>query len=520
MDKKEKLSVKSKVRSKPIVRAEDVVFKFINKKYNLSEEILNLVSVHKLSAEEITSYLVEKNYILETEKEIYQRIKILVQEDNIAIEVHNNEEVLAPQSISTEKKKKWDRLNRNKDKQWINSKTILNSFFRVVRSNLNNKVKILERENINSYYKIYNPTEICMEFIHNEKKGIMFSSNDYLGLSKHPEVIEASKLALDKFGLGACGSRVSIGTNELHIALEREMSSFKQSESCIIFSSGYLTNLTFFSMLTKDTVVFYDALDHASIIHGCLASGNKIIRFKHNDSTDLEKKISPVKADNKLIIIESLYSLDGDIANIVPIANIAKKYKAHLAVDEAHSTGTLGFGGKGICSHFNMAEDMVDFKIGTFSKALGSEGGFLCAKKKVIDAYKYTVNPYLFTASRSPGVVGGTLKALEILKSNPDMVLKLQKKAQWFRETIKKMGFDIGNSLTHVVPIMLYKDEIAHKLKKLLENEGVFLMAVIYPTVPKNQARLRVNISLAHTKEHLNKLIYYLELYGRQLGII
>jgi len=488
---------------------------------SLTDTIINLVSTYKLTPEEISGYLVEKKEINETEAEIDNLIQTLIQNQKINIIDHNNEKIIQPIFISSQDEEKWSTISREESCGWINQNTTLNDFFLKCRKNLNNIIKKIEVKNQNCYYLALETSRDPMQYKYNSKKFLMLSSNDYLGFSKHPEIIDYCKKMIDLYGVGACGSRVSIGNTTLHETLEYKIAKFKRDESSMVYSSGYLTNLAFLENINKGTVVFYDSYCHACIIDGLLHSDATPVRFKHNNLKNLEQKLNLYKhIKNKLIYVESVYSLEGDLAPLPDIIKLAKQFNAYIAIDEAHSTGAFGLNGKGIIEHYKINPDDIKFKIGTLSKAIGVEGGFICSKKRIIESFKYSTSPFLFTTGHSIPAIASAIKAFELLEEHADLAYQLQQKAAGIRNTLNRLGFNTGSSQSQIIPIMISDDNKVFEIQKKLHDNGYFIISAVYPTVPPKKSRLRLNISLSHTDGELNKFIEILEFYGKKIGII
>jgi glycine C-acetyltransferase len=353
-----------------------------------------------------------------------------------------------------------------------------------------------------------------------EKKMIMLASNNYLGLSSRPEVIEAGIDALRQYGSGLCGSPLLCGYSELHRRLEQKLAAFKSCEDAMLFPTGFSTNLgTITALLRKNDVVITDRLDHASIIDGALYSGASFRTFGHNDMEKLERILQTYKNEGKLVIVEGIYSMDGDLCRLPEIKKLTEKYESRLMVDEAHATGVLGKTGRGSIEHFDL-EGRIDIVMGTFSKALGAMGGFICASKEVINYIRFYSRPYLFSASLSPVTVASVLKALEILASEPELIKKLWNNIDYMKSQLDSLGFNVGNSHSAIIPILIGDDMLLRKMAVDIHERGLFLNAIFYPAVPKGNSRLRLSIMATLTKADLDEALNILEDTGRKYGVL
>ncbi|PKN88691.1 MAG: 8-amino-7-oxononanoate synthase [Chloroflexi bacterium HGW-Chloroflexi-8] len=354
------------------------------------------------------------------------------------------------------------------------------------------------------------------------KKVLNFCSNNYLGLANHPKIVQSAKNILDQYGAGPGAVRSIAGTMDLHLELEDRLAKFKNVESCISFQSGFTANLaTIPCLVGKEDAILSDELNHASIIDGSRLSGATIIRYKHSDVQDLEKQIIENKAQYRrlLVITDGVFSMDGDIAPLDNIFEITNKYDVMLMVDDAHGEGVLGKGGRGIVDHFKL-HGKVDVEVGTMSKAFGVMGGMVAGKSIVIDWLRQRGRPFLFSSASTPPDVAACIAAIELLEESTDLVDRLWENGDYFKSEMKKLGFDTGNSQTPITPIMLGDSKLAKEFSRLLFEDGVFAMALGFPTVPLGKARIRVMISAAHTKDDLNLCLKSFEKVGRRLGVI
>lgn len=354
------------------------------------------------------------------------------------------------------------------------------------------------------------------------KRALNFCSNNYLGLANHPEVRKAAQLAIDTHGVGPAAVRTIAGTMDLHVSLEERMAAFKGVPAAITMQSGFTANLAVIPALVgKEDVIFSDELNHASIIDGCRLSGAKIIRYAHCDPQDLEKQIKANLANyaRAMIITDGVFSMDGDIAPIDLIYEIATKYNLILMVDDAHGEGVLGRGGRGIVDHFKL-HGKVDVEVGTLSKAFGVVGGVIAGNPIVVEWLRQRGRPFLFSSAMTVPDTAACLAGLEILENSTELVDKLWDNTHYFKEEMKRLGFDTGNSVTPITPVMLGEASLAQQFSRDLFTENVFAMALGFPTVPRGKARIRVMISATHQKEDLDYGLEAFARVGRKLGVI
>jgi 8-amino-7-oxononanoate synthase len=350
---------------------------------------------------------------------------------------------------------------------------------------------------------------------------ILIGSNNYLGLIDHPKIKQAAKEAIDRYGVATCGSRFLTGTIDLHEILEERLARFMNKPAALTFSTGYQTNLGIISSLAgKDDFVITDRMDHASIIDACRLSFAEVRKFKHNDMPDLERILSEIPDDKgKIIVVDGVFSMEGDIADLPGIIPLAKKYKARVMVDDAHGLGVLGKNGRGTAEHFGLEKE-VDLIMGTFSKSFVSLGGFVAGEKKVISYIKHFARSLIFSAAATPASVAAVLAALEVIETEPERRERLWQIAHFMRNSFQKMGYNTGPSQTPIIPIMIGDDEKGFALWKALRDEGIFTTPVIYPAVPKGQALIRTSYSANHTDEELNLILAAFRKCGKALGLI
>ena len=347
-------------------------------------------------------------------------------------------------------------------------------------------------------------TEIIME----GKKTIMIGSNNYLGLTSHPDVIKAGVKAIEKYGSGCSGSRFLNGTLDIHIKLEEELAEFLNKEATMTFSTGFQSNLGIISAICgRNDVIVGDKENHASIYDACRLSYAKLLRYEHNDMEDLEailKSIEPSKGI--LIVTDGIFSMSGDICNLPEIVRLGKKYGARIMVDDAHGLGVIGEHGRGTAEHFGL-EDEVDIYMGTFSKSLASLGGYMAAKKDVVEYVKHVSRPFIFSASITPASVACARESLRILKEQPERVKSLKAISDYMREGLRKAGISFYETETPIIPIYTYEDQKAFMACKLLLERGVYVNPVISPATPVGQSLLRTSYTATHTKEQIDYAI-------------
>jgi len=348
---------------------------------------------------------------------------------------------------------------------------------------------------------------------------LMLSSNNYLGLAGDPRILECGARAVKNWGTSTSGSRLLNGTNELHIELEQLLAKHKQVESCAVFSSGYMANLGVLSALLKsDDVVIIDKLVHASIIDGCKLAGAKVRTFKHQDMQSLERVLSSIDDNvSKLVVVDGVYSMDGDFANLPEITRISHKYGARVMVDDAHGTGVAGNNGRGTAEHFGM--DEPDIITGTLSKAYGCFGGFVGAKKEIIDYLKLSSRSFIYSTSLCPSATAAVISAMLIAEEEPERRQNLWKCTNYLLKELKTLGFNTGVSESPIIPIILSDHDKMFELVAALDKEDIFVSPVAYPACPKNKPRVRLSLMADHTIDDMNHLLDILEIEGKRLGL-
>jgi len=354
------------------------------------------------------------------------------------------------------------------------------------------------------------------------KNVLNFCSNNYLGLANHPKIVAAAQEATKKYGVGPAAVRSIAGTMDLHVQLEQRLAKFKGAEDVITFQSGFTANLgTIAALVGKEDVVFSDRLNHASIIDGCRLSGAKIVPYEHNDPGALEDAIKDNLSNYRrgLVVTDGVFSMDGDIAPLPDLYEVAKKYDILFMVDDAHGEGVLGKGGRGIVDHFGL-HGKVDIEVGTMSKAFGVVGGMVAGDKTIIEWLRQRGRPFLFSSAVTAPDAAACLAAVNLLEESTELVDKLWANAKFFKEEMKKLGFDTGVSETPITPVMLGEAPLAQQFSRELFEEGVFAMAIGFPTVAKGKARIRVMISAAHDNDDLGKGLDAFATVGKRLGVI
>ncbi|MEI6634713.1 MAG: 8-amino-7-oxononanoate synthase [Chlamydiota bacterium] len=355
----------------------------------------------------------------------------------------------------------------------------------------------------------------------NGREMLMFSSSDYLGLFNHPAINAAAQAAIAEYGTCTYGSRLLSGTLPLHCELEEKIASFKGAEAAIVLSSGYSTNLATISTLVgRGDVIICDKLNHASIVDGCMLSHAKLARFKHNDMADLEKCLSAAGAGaRKLVVVESVFSMDGDIINLPEVHRLCRKYGALLMVDEAHSIGVLGKTGRGIEEHFGM-KNAVDIHMGTLGKAIPSCGGYIAADRDTIMYLKHVARAFVFSVALSPVAAAAAIAGLRVMQEEPERLAVLQRNIAHFLSGLKALGFDTMQSTTAIVPIICGKDERTLKITKLVQEKNLFVLPVLSPAVPPGTSRIRATVTAAHSEADITRALEVLEEAGRTVKLL
>ena len=369
------------------------------------------------------------------------------------------------------------------------------------------------------YFKPISESEDTIVTIEGQKR-IMMGSNNYLGLTHHPKVLESAKVALERYGSGCTGSRFLNGTLDLHEQLECRLAEFFGKETALVFSTGYQANLGLISGLVgRGDVVLIDKLDHASIVDGAKMSFGETVRFGHGNLEQLELLLQRHNDRGTLIIVDGVYSMEGDIADVPRLLKLAQQYGAALAVDDAHSVGVLGPRGDGTAAHFGLADE-VDLLVGTFSKSLASIGGFVAGDEVVIHYLKHNSRPLIFTAALPPANTAGVLAALEVMIAEPERRERLWENTRRFQQGCRSLGFDIGPTETPIVPVLIGTIPNTFGFWRKLFDGGVFTNPVVPPAVPPDECRLRVSLMATHTADQLDSALETFGRLGREMGVI
>lgn len=333
---------------------------------------------------------------------------------------------------------------------------------------------------------------------------INLASYNYLGLSYRPEVKAAAIDAIERYGLGASGSPILSGTFEVHRELERELAAFKGKEACLLFPSGYSANVGFIQglMRSSDTILL-DQYAHASIVDGAILARSKTVFFRHNNADDLERRLKRAQG-KKLVVVEGVYSMDGDLCDLPAIVEVAKRHNARILIDEAHSTFIYGPNGRGVAEHFGL-EDEVDFHLGTFSKSLGGQGGFVCGSRALVDYISAYGRARFFSCNLAPVIAAGVLEGLRVLQREPELRQRLWDNVAFMRGLLQEAQVDVGESVSQVIPVMVNDDDRIFRVAEAIQDRGVFLNPVTYPAVAMHRSRLRISISAAHTRQQLTR---------------
>ena len=390
-------------------------------------------------------------------------------------------------------------------------------------SHLQNELTQIENDGLYKRERIITSSQDA-EIVANGKKLLNFCANNYLGLSNHPEVIKASQSTMDTHGYGMSSVRFICGTQDIHKNLENKISEFLGMEDTILYAAAFDANGGVFEPLfTDQDAIISDELNHASIIDGVRLCKAARYRYKNNNMEDLEAQLKAASEKNyrfKIIVTDGVFSMDGIVANLKGVCDLAEKYDALVMVDDSHATGFIGKTGRGT-HEANDVMSRVDIITSTLGKALGGAmGGFTSGKKEIIDMLRQRSRPYLFSNSLAPGTVGAATKVLEMLSKDTSLRDKVMENAQYFRSEMKARGFDIPDGDAAIVPVMLYDAKLSQKMAERLMDEGIYVIGFFYPVVPKEKARIRVQLSAAHTKEHLDKAIAAFEKVGKELGVI
>lgn len=353
------------------------------------------------------------------------------------------------------------------------------------------------------------------------KEVINLSSNNYLGLTTHPRLKAAALEAIETHGVGTAAVRTIIGTMDLHQELEEKLARFKHTEATLTFQSGFASNQGIIQALMEDgDAIISDELNHASIIDGIRLSKAGRFIYKHADMNDLESKLKEAQnLRTKIIITDGVFSMDGDIGKLPEIVELAERYSAAVYVDDAHASGVLGRNGRGSVDHFDL-NGRVDIQVGTFSKAIGSQGGYIAGIQPLRDFLIHKARTMLFSNALPPSVIASCIAALDVLETEPELIDRMWANTKYFKDALRKLGFDIGESITPITPVIAGSGAMAHKLSDRLFEEGVFAQGIGFPTVPEAKSRVRTIVTASHNKENLDAAIAAFERVGRELGLI
>jgi 8-amino-7-oxononanoate synthase len=372
-------------------------------------------------------------------------------------------------------------------------------------------------------YPFFRPIESAQdtEVIIEGKRVLMFGSNSYLGLTNHPKIKEASKKAIDKYGTGCAGSRFLNGTLDIHIELEKRLATYVGKEAAVLFSTGFQVNLGVLSCITgRNDYLILDEYDHASLIDGSRLSFSRVIKYAHNDMSDLRRKLSILPEEAvKLIAVDGIFSMEGDIVKLPQIVELADEFGANIMVDDAHSLGVIGAQGAGTASHFNLTGE-VDLIMGTFSKSLASLGGFIAADDATIDYLKHRARSLMFSASMPPGAVASVIAALDIIESEPERIAKLWENTNYAYKLLVDEGFDLGPTESPILPIYVRDNEKTFLVTKFLQNAGIFVNPVVSPAVPSDSSLLRFSLMATHTFAQIEEAIEKISKAFKEAGVV
>lgn len=374
---------------------------------------------------------------------------------------------------------------------------------------------------------LYRPLRVLQErqeaeTVFDGKRVINLSSNNYLGLTTHPKLIAAAHEAIDKYGAGSGSVRTIAGTMSQHMELEAKIAAFKHTEGALVFQSGFTANAgTVSSVLGKEDVIISDELNHASIIDGCRLSRAKITVFKHKDVADLRRVLEETKGKYRrtLVITDGVFSMDGDVAPLADIVEVAEQYQAIIMVDDAHASGVMGNQGRGTVDHFGL-HGRVHIQVGTLSKAIGCLGGYVAGSRALIDYLIHKARPFLFSTSHPPAVTAAAMAAFDLLQEDPTLMERLWDNTRYFKAGLEALGFETAGSETPITPVIAGDAKLAMELSDRLFAEGIFAQGIGFPTVPNEKSRVRTIVTATHTREELDKALAAFEKVGTELGLI
>ena len=353
------------------------------------------------------------------------------------------------------------------------------------------------------------------------QKVIMLGSNNYLGLTTHPAVKEASQNAVKRYGTGCAGSRLLNGTLDIHVELEEKLADFVNAEAVLTFSTGFQVNIGVLScLLGRHDVAILDSMDHASIIDGVRLGFGKSVKYRHNDMADLEAKLSRISDQKgKLIVVDGVFSMEGDVANLPEIVKLKNQSGSRLFVDDAHSVGVFGPNGRGVAEHFGLEEE-VDLVMGTFSKSLATVGGYIAGPIEVIDYVRHNARSGIFSAAMPPAAAAAAIKAIEIIRAEPERRKQLWETTDYMKRELEGLGYETGPSVSQVIPLAIGDDLTAFHMAKRLQEEGVFVNPVVSPAVPPGHSMIRTSYMATHKREHLDAALSAIQKVGRELDVI
>lgn len=378
----------------------------------------------------------------------------------------------------------------------------------------------IRRAGVYSFFRVVESAQ-DPEVVIGGRRLLMLGSNNYLGLTNDPRVKEAAIDAIRKYGSGCAGSRFLNGTLDLHVRLEERLAEFMRKEAAVIFATGFQVNLGAISCLVgKGDTVYLDKQDHACIIDGARLSFGEISKFRHNDMGDLRRQMkNDVDAKGRLIVVDGVFSMEGDVAPLPELVALAREFEAALMVDDAHGIGVLGRTGRGTAEHFGLEEE-VDLIMGTFSKSMASVGGFIAGDATVIDYIKHRARSMIFSAAPPPASVAAAFATLEIMDREPERRERLWQNTRFFAEGLRSQGFDTGESQTPVVPVVVGEDLAALRMVQRLHEEGVFVNCVLSPATPPGRALIRTSLMATHTREQLSRALEVIGRVGREVGVL
>lgn len=391
-----------------------------------------------------------------------------------------------------------------------------------LRAKLGNyKTAAIARENgVYPYFRPISSAQDTSVLIHN-KNVLMFGSNSYLGLTNHPKIKEAAKAAIDKYGTGCAGSRFLNGTLDIHIELENRLASFVGKDAALVFSTGFQSNLGALAGITgRNDYLLLDESDHASIIDGTRLSFSKVIKYGHNDMNDLERRLRSIPEESiKVIVVDGIFSMEGDIVKLPEMVALAEKYNASIVVDDAHSLGVIGHKGSGTASHFNLT-DQVDMITGTFSKSLASLGGFIASDHETIEYLKHHARALIFSASMTPSSAASVLAALDIIETEPEHMENLWRNTHYAKQLLTDEGFDIGASESPIIPIYIRDNEKTFIITRALQSDGVFVNPIVSPAVPSDASLIRFSLMATHTFGQIEEAVDKLSKAFQHTGVL